>query len=408
MPQVSKSTVRSVFSFQCFWPAVITFLAGGIGFKLAKVPSLFSHHVHDQHTLQAIAWLQGRSAILEYGTHQELVFFNNQAFSSFPPVSALFELPWVVLLGQNTPNHFSLLLHLVLVAVILQFLGLKRGWSSVKAGIVTLTYVLGTNLFPVAVQSGVWSQGQVNGFLLSVGSLALLLECRSKKGWVGSAFLLALAVGCRPFYLFYFPLWIWIWMGMQSNELLGKKKLNTFSGCIFLGSFPVLLALMFFNWIRFESPFEFGHRFLDWTQNTQYGLFSFHYLPLNFYHAWIHQPVFDFSSFQLSFDPYGTAFWINNPVFVFSVFLLLWFRKKLSFPILGTIVTVWMPLLMHESNGNAQFGYRYLIDLLPLSFLGVYLNLENRRIDLRYWVPLLIYSVAINLYGVFWYHSILT
>ncbi len=63
------------------------------------------------------------------------------------------------------------------------------------------------------------------------------------------------------------------------------------------------------------------------------------------------------------------------------------------------LVVTWSLLLLHESNGWYEFGYRYSVDLVPILFL-----LFARTY--RRWSPPLTavaaYSVAMNVYGVFW------
>jgi hypothetical protein len=100
----------------------------------------------------------------------------------------------------------------------------------------------------------------------------------------------------------------------------------------------------------------------------------------------------------LEFDMNGTAFWLHNPVLVAGLWALLarrfdpWIRAAAAF----AFVTIGTGILMYESGGWVQFGFRYIIDLLPAGFV-VFTFAFN-----RFPRPLLAASLvvlALNLYG---------
>jgi hypothetical protein len=67
---------------------------------------------------------------------------------------------------------------------------------------------------------------------------------------------------------------------------------------------------------------------------------------------------------------------------------------------LAGLLAIWPLLLLHETNGWRQFGYRFLIDLLPLAFV-VFLFAYRRFTPLMLAVSS--FSFAVNLYGLaFW------
>jgi hypothetical protein len=165
---------------------------------------------------------------------------------------------------------------------------------------------------------------------------------------------------------------------------------------------PFLALLAWYNWLRFGNPLEFGHNHLPWARDLPRGIFSLAYLPRNLYHAWLRLP--DWSSQQppLDFDPWGTAFWLNNAIFAAALWGLarVRFEPLVRGAALFGLLTIWPLLLLHETNGWRQFGYRFLIDLLPLGF-AVFL-FAYRRFSTRMLAATLV-SFALNLYGLaFW------
>jgi hypothetical protein len=67
----------------------------------------------------------------------------------------------------------------------------------------------------------------------------------------------------------------------------------------------------------------------------------------------------------------GTAFWLHNPVLVAALWGLVarrfdpWIRAAAAF----AFVAIGAGILMYESGGWVQFGFRYVIDLLPAGFV---------------------------------------
>ena len=130
------------------------------------------------------------------------------------------------------------------------------------------------------------------------------------------------------------------------------------------------LALGWYNFIRFGSPFEFGHSYLpefvrDGGQFTTENFWA---------NLWgVLRPVTLTASLDLSFPTFnGFCLFLASPVF------LLWAidiagaaaqkrlaPKDLLAPALALITLV--ALCLHRTMGGWQFGARYTVDLIPLA-----------------------------------------
>jgi hypothetical protein len=275
---------------------------------------------------------------------------------------------------------------------------LRRGFDERDALLAALAFVFGTNLYVSCVKANVWAQGQALGWAFAILGLGRVLHNprRGLRGPGPGYLLLALAVGCRPFYVFLAPLYLAI--DLRTSGRTPRAALASAAAWM---AAPLAL-LGWYNWLRFGNPLEFGHSHLAWARELPGGIFSLRYLPRNLYHAWLRLPDRSASPPPLDFDPWGTAFWLNNGIFVFALWALA--RGGLDRLVRGAalagLFATWPLLLLHETNGWRQFGYRFLIDLLPLGF-AVFL-FAYRRFTLPMRVVAL-FAFAVNLYGLaFW------
>jgi len=159
-----------------------------------------------------------------------------------------------------------------------------------------------------------------------------------------------------------------------------------------------------YNYIRFDSFLEFGHNYLTHVVDDKINQFGVEWLPQNLFYSFVNLPSFDPTNKLITFHGRGTAFWISSPIYVAA---LIYFVKS-DIPLQGKIagalslLGTWIPLLLHESNGWVQFGYRYGVDLV--SILVVFFALSYKRLSI-WLVSVGLLSVIINVYGVFFYNA---
>lgn len=383
-PRLRPFAVLLLVSFPLWYAGLI--LRGGKG--------LLDHSPIDQHTRQAMAWLEGRIDLPEAPDYLEIAPYGGRFYDSFPPVPSLVELPLVFVFGEKTPNALFGIYLFWLLALCAQFVVLRRrGWDERSAMLGSLAFVFGTNLYATCVRANVWAYGQSLGYCLAMIGLAFVIERRHGTRSAGVGYLLlALAVGCRPLLALLFPLFLAL-----DHRTSGRPLARALRSAV-LQAGLIALALAFFNFARFGSPLEFGHNHLAWAEALPEGIFSLSHLPWNVYHALLRLPDLHPAWPYLTFDTAGTAFWLNNAIFVVALVGLVreridpWIRATSVFALL----TIGVGVLCYEGKGNTQLGFRYVIDLLPVGFVA--LAFAYRRFTRSMMVAAVV-SALLNLYG---------
>ena len=381
--------------------AAVGFVLWYAALRLTGYNSIFTHPAEDQYTLQAEAWLHGRLDLIEASKNLEIATFEGKSYNSFPPTPALIELVEVLIWGHETPIPFMLFLS-GLLAASTSFLMISKGFASWWAPAwIALTLIFSGNaLYPMA-QGGVWYQAQIYGatFLL----LGLYLVYANATPRWGLAFsCLALAVGCRPFHLVYAPLFAYL-----AVTTSGRRPKEVVIAFLKWGG-PVLLVIFWHNFARFHHPFEFGHKYLPLMQ-SQKSLFGLGFFFRNLWLVFLSLPEMDLSYPTIvKFHPMGNAFWINNALVALALAGLGWMRGRLLQIFVLTTCLVWLPLLLHQSNGWVQFGYRYIIDLFPLVVAMIAMQPKTRELKARWIVLVFFISAPINLFGTYWVQRVIS
>ena len=339
-----------------------------------------------------MAWLAGRIDLKDAPDYLEIAPYGGRFFDSFPPVPSLVEVPLVLVFGEKTPNALFGIYLFWAFALASQLVILRRcGWDERSAVLASLAFVFGTNLYATCVRANVWAYGQSLGYCLAMIALLFLVENRNRSSGPGYL-LLALAVGCRPLLAALFPLYLALDHRTSGRTLGGAVG----SAAVFAG--PVAFTLATYNLVRFGSPLEFGHNHLAWAKALPEGIFSLSHVPWNAAHAFLRLPELHAERPYLRFDTAGTAFFFNNAIFVVALVGLCraridsWIRATAVFALLA----IGLGVLCYEGKGNTQFGFRYVIDLLPVGFVA--LALAYRRFT---WgmAAAAVFSTALNLYG---------
>ncbi|HEX5396159.1 MAG TPA: hypothetical protein VFX74_03615, partial [Candidatus Limnocylindria bacterium] len=179
-----------------------------------------------------------------------------------------------------------------------------------------------------------------------------------------------------------------------------------------LDAMPILLLLLglaipallvaAYNIARFGSAFDFGYARIvsnnglvtnePWFHN---GIISLSYIPRNLY-----------AIFFQSFDwvdqvPFLRPGWTGTAI-TFTAPFLFWAvaaRGRVAIGLGAAALLVLLPDLMHGSWGFAQFGYRFMLDAVPILLLLLGL-VWRERITLPAKAAI-IYSVAIHAYAFF-------
>jgi len=365
------------------------------GMRLRGGSGLLDHSPIDQHTRQARAWLEGRVDLLAAPAYLEIAEKDGRFYNSFPPTPGVLEVPLVLVFGRQTPN--SLLLYLFWAAALVAQLRILRvrGFPPRDAVLASLAFVLGTNVYVSCVRANVWAQGQSLGYCLAILGLAFVTGNR-RRGLLGPTagyVFLALAVGCRPLYLSMAPLFLAL--DHRSSGRALPRAATTGA----LAMAPYGLALAWYNHARFGSITEFGHNYLPWAKKLETGIFDVAYLPRNLYHAFVRWPDWTGGSPPVAFDPWGTAFYINQGILLFVLWGLVArrFDPVVKWTAAFAMAVIAAGIFTYEAGGWRQFGYRYIIDLIPAGF-AVFVHAYDRFN--RWMAAAFAWSLAVNVYGV--------
>jgi hypothetical protein len=155
--------------------------------------------------------------------------------------------------------------------------------------------------------------------------------------------------------------------------------------------------------MRFDNPLEFGHRYLQAGARPsirEHGLFSMWFLNRNLAAALVHLPVIDGIKPYIHITRNGLSFLFLTPAFL----LLLWpgfksgdkNKKQIFRNLLLASLTIFIPHVLYQNTGWAQFGFRFSLDFTP--YLIVALAVSNRPIN-RKFLTLVIIGIILNLFG---------
>ena len=360
--------------------------------------TLFAHEPLDSYTLQALAWREGRLSLGQDYPWLELATYQGDWYVSFPPFPSVVMLPLTYLFGENTPNNLLIILYAMGTAALAYLCLCRRGVKPPAAAFLGLFYVLGSNMCWMSTSGGVWFQAQALNMLLLTGCLLAALD-----GYrVASYALVALAVGCRPFSICAFlPLFVYFYQADRKAGLSPWGCLKKQLPCLIL---PACIGGgdMWYNYVRFGNPLEFGHNYLPEFLEAPDGQFHLSYLLENLRNILL-RPVTITAGGRLEF-PYfnGFLFYVANPLYLLLFIQV--FRDGrakhmdgLRWALLLAMAAELLLLCVHKTFGGWQFGARYTVDMLPMVL--AYLLLQKDRPLPFHEKAIGLFAIAFNLYG---------
>ena len=371
---------------------------------LGKSP--IAHDPYDQYTRQAKAWTEFKTDIPEKLSYLEVAEYKGKFYVSFPPVPSVFMIPVYLIFKDDTPNTLMNVLY-IFIAFIAVYTMAQRRVSKARATFLSFFYVFASCALPLSMAGSVWFMAQILALCLSSVALALVTS-DNKKLWNLSLLFLALSVGCRPFNALYFlPVYNIIICNLKEkgilrseNEGVNRTKTWLFQAVKYLWiPFVVMLCLMAYNYIRFDNPFVFGHKYLS-NFSGEIRQFSFSYIINNIKNTFELPKYVDDRLFFPKLD--GFAFWMCCPFFIYALFEFLFTKKKaVHWVTLVCFALHFVALLSHKTMGGFQFGSRYTIDLLPYALIVVYYGRLKNRI---YPYILAAFGFMLNVYGTLYHY----
>jgi hypothetical protein len=159
----------------------------------------------------------------------------------------------------------------------------------------------------------------------------------------------------------------------------------------------IAAAACIVNYLRFDSPLEFGHYYLNvrWSERIQrWGLFNFHFLARNAAVMLTLLPRIMTRSPYVKVSWHGLGIFFTTPLFGY----LIWPRKRS--PIQPWLyLSILLPMILHlfyQNSGWVQFGYRFSLDYMILLFC--LLAVGGRKLGI-FAKLLIIFGVVVNTFG---------
>lgn len=333
----------------------------------------------------------------------EIVSRSSVRFVSFPPFPAVVMAPFVAIWGLSFNDvlftAFWAGLNPMLVFLLLR--DLRRGGLSRRTLgedlWLTVLFGAGSVHYFCAVVGQVWFTGHMVAVTLSIGYVWASIGAR-RPALAGLC--VALGFATRPPWLV-LPLFLFEAVraagGLSALRLTaGRRRLGRLLLSFSIPIAAVGGALCWHNYVRFENPFEFGHRFLavQWQERIfRFGLFNYHFLSRNLAAALVLLPrVMDHYPF-VKVSQHGMSMLVTSPNLAYTA--LPQERGPLGKALWLTIATTALPSLLYQNSGYVQLGYRFSLDYLV--YFVVLLAVGSRPMT-RLFRGLVIGSVAVNLF----------
>jgi hypothetical protein len=304
----------------------------------------------------AAALLQGRLSVPDPMPWLESVPAGGGAwYVPLAPGPTLVLLPVVALAGPHVLDTNILSAISGALAVWLAW-GLVRqvGGSVRHAAWLTVALAFGSELTWVAASGGPHNVEHTLAMAALFGSLRLAIAGRAP---VAAGFLWSYAVSCRVPIALALPLLVWLYRSR--------------SGWVLAGAAPIAFLLAGYNISRFGSPTDFGlARIMGGDPPSSvldepwydHGIFALEYLPRSLNTMLLR--TFDL----VSDPPWLRPNWMGASILM-TMPALAWLvrarDRSLVVPWL-VVALVLLPDLLHGAPGFAQFGYRFICDVLPL------------------------------------------
>lgn len=363
------------------WAVAVSTLAGVIYLVAGPV------RVDDAFHPLADAFLAGRLAVPN-GSSTELVPRGDGfSYVPFPPVPSL---PFMAAKLLHVPVTDPMLTALAGGIAVLLAYGLLRGLDTRPATSLIGSAALGAAMLWIAGTGGTWLYAQVLAAALLLGSLNLAVRDR----WpLAAGLLLGLAAGSRLPAGLALPLLLYLYRASWRSWVL-----------VLDGVCVIALPIIAYNIARFGSPFEFGYDQIAFSSGAVRtvmgepwyadGILSVSYIPRSL-------AAMLFSGFDVVTEvPWLRPNWSGLSVFLVAPAFLLaltgW-RSRLGAIALATAALIMLPNWAHGNWGFFQYGYRFLLDAMPVLLVALAMAYRDRMTPVLLGAVLL--SAAVNAYG---------
>jgi hypothetical protein len=361
----------------------------------------------------ADAFLNGRTWLERALGPYDVVVIGEKVFVPFAPFPAFVLAPLVAIVGvvqaiawEPVVNAFLATAGLGLLWRLAGRLGVAsladRTWLVILFGFSTATWW-------VTMRGGVWHTGQL---VASILTFAALLEAYGRRRALVMGVLAGAGFLTRATLLAAGPYSAWrsrrdavrgrlpADVAEAGREALPKVAL------VALGFAPAFAFALWYNTVRFGVPLESGYgiaalpEFLEARRDL--GVFALAHVTMNLDYFLVHlgQSIATFPWFKP--DGFGLSVFLTSPGLLLAVRANWRSRETIALGV--TALLVLAPSILYYGGGWWQFGYRYALDAVP--FVMALCAMAAARDGVGWgWRALILFGVAVNLYGVYWNYN---
>ncbi|MDP1713329.1 MAG: hypothetical protein Q8L41_01165 [Anaerolineales bacterium] len=355
------------------------------------------------------AFLEGKTYLTDPSSVTDLTSYQGELYVAFPPLPSLLMLPQIAMQDVDSVNtvQFTIFfgaLNAALAFAILELLARHSLTSLNRAGNLWLTvlFAFGSVHWYMSLVGHIWYLSQIVTVTFAALAVFLLLETRSL---VLASLALAIGMLARPTIVLMWPLLYALYF--ELNALTSQDYLRRSIKPVLFSALPIGLAisgLLWYNFIRFDSPFDFGYQTMNVGDYLKpalaaYGQFNFHFVMDNLTTMFFALPRWNPSCGFPAPDGNGMSILITTPALIF-----LYKARGKSLWVWSawfSVLLLLLPLLLYFNNGSFQFGFRFLMDLIvPLLCLLAFGAGQRLSFGMRL---LILVGVLVNYYGLLWF-----
>ncbi|OGD94221.1 hypothetical protein A3A48_02580 [Candidatus Curtissbacteria bacterium RIFCSPLOWO2_01_FULL_37_9] len=353
-------------------------------------PSIYNHHVYI-----ANAFLHGTFEIQNSPSwHNDVAVVDGKIYGIYGPMPAILLLPLVAIFGLQAPEGFMNLIIATSGVVIFWRILSKMEFNEKFKLWLTSFYAFGTLQFFSAAHDQTWWYTYIVASFLILLSINELLG-KKRPYLVGLFIGAAYATRVETVFVLIFAL---ILINLPKAYLMK-------SIILFLGFSLPFILVSYYNFARFGNIFKTGYENFvtnDPSSYIPYGLFSWNYLPNNFYTYFLKGPEI-LANFPYLRPPWiGMSIIFTTPVFLFALNTLR--KRQLDAATIGawfSVILMAIPSLIYFLPGWTEFGWKHSVVFTPFLVyltargMGGKLNLLKKG--------LILFSISVQIWGVLWW-----
>jgi hypothetical protein len=368
----------------------VLFLLCALILLVAEATNLIFTVKYEQYRYLAESFLAGRLDFLEIPgiSWDDTAPYGGKFYWPLGMFPAVFLAPFVFIwrsLGATFQQGYIVFPLLIATFYLVFRLAGKLGNSSHEAAWIALAFVGSTSYLAMALVPWSWHLAHVVAVWLL---LIAIHEVLDRRRWALIGFILGLLFATRPTA----ALSVMSFAGLLMLEKDPWPKKLSNAGLFIACFVAVLFVVMYYNDLRYNSPFETGYNYqLGWKPDGALtGVWNI--IPnLRVFLFGVPVGVDRFPFFAP--NPFGMS------IFVVSPWLLLARPARWNWQdslLVANIVIIALSFLSWWSTGSNQMGYRFSLDFLPLLF-WLLLRTGAARVTPAFKVSVAL-SVLVNLY----------